>query len=492
MYRKPWFTVISLVLVAAFVVSCATPAAPTAVPATQPAGGVVTEPAAATATEPVAGEATEPVTEAPTEAAAASPPPPGQMITWAFGQPRFLQMWIEDYLARNNIEGVTSEMVTTTGEEEVRERTMLAFTGNAFDDMADVISTFPVSMQAMADAGMLVDLTEYLEPLEDRFVPGTFDQIYYKGRLYCLPRSLRPQLLFYNQALFEQYDIDPERMQTFEGYLEVGRELKEASNGEVFLSYEDPATRTWRYWGRRGLMPQANARIWDDEGNVVIDTDPGARKAFEYLASLHNEGLLYNSVILEPPLYEATRQGQVATFYIGAFFDEFLKANLQDMAGNWRVMEAPVFEGMEEFGGAPVVDIQCLTNKPDAPYVDLYKDIWYDYNFNSEARQAYTLRVIEENGPVQNPISLEMLAEPFWQEPDPFYGGQSFRQMEGQGLQNVSPNMRVTTADAEADAIISAELEKFVANAQTMDEAIANMGTILRDRIGQAPPNPEP
>lgn len=481
-------TVIRLVLISLFVASCAGPA---------PAGEqppASTEPASETmptlAVEETPADEATPVSSAPAAEETVVEAPPGTMITWAFGQPRFIQMWNEDFLARHpEYSQVKSEVVEMAGEEEVRERTMLAFTSQSFDEMADVISTFPVSMQAMADAGMLVDLTDYLLPLEDQFVEGTYDQIFYKGRIYCLPRSLRPQLLFYNKAIFDQYGIDPEQMRTFEGYLEVGRQLKEASNGEVFLSYEDPGSRTWRYWGRRGLMPQAGARIWDEDGNVVIDTDPGARRALEYFATLHNEGLLYNSPILEPPLYEATRQGKVATYYIGAFYDEFLKANLQDMEGDWRVMEAPVFEDLN-LGGAPVVDIQCLPNKPGTPYVELYKQIWYDYNFNSEARQAYTLKVIEENGPVQNPISKAMLEEPFWQEPDPYYGGQSFRQMEGQGLQNVSENMRVTTADAEADQIISAELEKFVANAQTMDEAIENMARNLRYRIGQAPPDP--
>jgi multiple sugar transport system substrate-binding protein len=63
--------------------------------------------------------------------------------------------------------------------------------------------------------------------------------------------------------------------------------------------------------------------------------------------------------------------------------------------------------------------------------------------------------------------------------------------MEGMGLGNVTLNMRVTTADAEADTIISSELEKFIANAQTMDQAIANMGSVLRDKIGNAPANPD-
>jgi multiple sugar transport system substrate-binding protein len=416
--------------------------------------------------------------------------PPGKMVMWAFGQPKYWQLQIDDYFKANpsEVQGVTAEVVATKGEEEVRQKTMLALASQTWDDMADVVSTFPVSMQAMAEAGVLLDLTSYLEPFKDKFVAGTYDQLSYKGRLWALPRSLRPQLLFYNKEIFDKYNIDPKQMSTFEGYLEVGRKLKSLSKGQVFLSYEDPGSRTWRYWGRRGLMPQAGARIWDDDGNVVIDKDPGSLKAFQYFDTLHKEGLLYNSIILQPPLYQAMREGKVATFYIGAFYDEFLKANDQDMAGKWRVMAAPVFSGLN-LGGAPVVDIVGIIAKPKAPYAELYKRIWYDYNFDSPARQAYTLEVLKLNGPVQNPLSKAMLDEPFWKEADPYYGGQSFKQMEGLGLRNVSKNLRVTTADAEADTIISAELEKYIANAQTMDEAIKNMGIVLRDKIGKAPAN---
>jgi multiple sugar transport system substrate-binding protein len=418
--------------------------------------------------------------------------PKGKMVHWAFGQPKFLQLMYDEWFKRHpkETEGVTVEVVATKGEEEVRQKTMLAFTSKTWNEMADVISTFPVSMQAMAEAGILLDMTDYLKPLQDKFVAGTYDQAWFKGKLWALPRSLRPQLLFYNKEILDKYAIDPKEMATFEGYLEVGRKLKAASKGQVYLSYEDPQSRTWRYWGRRGLLPQAGAKIWDDDGNAVIDKDPGAIRAFKYFETLHKEGLLFNSVILQPPLYEATRQGKVATFYIGAFYDEFLKANDQDMAGKWRVMEAPVFKDLN-LGGAPVVDIVALTAKPKAPYAELYKRIWYDYNFDSQWRQDYTLKVLAANGPVQNPLSKAMLDEPFWKEPDPYYGGESFKQMEGLGLRNVSQNMRVTTADAEADTIISAELEKFVAGAQTMDQAIANMGKVLREKIKQAPPNPD-
>ena len=51
---------------------------------------------------------------------------------------------------------------------------------------------------------------------------------------------------------------------------------------------------------------------------------------------------------------------------------------------------------------------------------------------------------------------------------------------------NPSANMPLTLNDAEADSIISAEIEKYVAGEQTMDQAIANMQSELTLRIGVA------
>ncbi|PID56805.1 sugar ABC transporter substrate-binding protein [candidate division KSB3 bacterium] len=412
--------------------------------------------------------------------------PAGEMVLFSYGNPQYRLQYFDDFLARNSdiAPGVTVKIVQTKGEADVRQKVQMSYTAAAYDELPDAISTAPVSMQAMAEAGILVDMTDLVESVKDKFVEGSFDQILYDGRYYGFPRSLRPQLLFYNIEIFDKYGIDPKEMDTIEGWIEVGRTLKEASNGEVFLSYIDPGSRTWRYYGRRGFMPQANARIWDDDGNIVIDKDPGTKLAFETLDTLYREGLLLKSAIFKPSLYDATREGKVATFYIGAFWSEFLRQNLPDMEGKWRVMPAPVFQDIGT-RGAPVVAIEALIKKPEMPYAELYKKYLLDFNFNGEARNAWTTKMVEQNAPYPNPMVLELLADPFWKEPSAYYGGQSFREMEGLGLQNPSENLRVTTHDAEADQIISAELEKYVAGDQTMAQAIENMGKVLKDRIGK-------
>jgi len=277
--------------------------------------------------------------------------PPGKMVQYSYGQPQYALQYIEGFLERNQdiAGGVTAEMVQNDGEADVRQKITMSFTAGAYDELPTAISTAPVSMLAMAEAGILLDLTDMIMPIKDQFVDGAFDQLLYKGKYYGFPRSLRPQVLFYNTEIFEKYGIEPEEMDTIEGWIEVGRKLKQASNGEVYLSYVDPGSRAWRYYGRRGLMPQADAKIWDDDGNIVIDTDPGMKLAFGTLDTMYKEGLLYKSAIFKPPLYEATRDGKVATYYMGAFWDEFLRKNLPEMEGKWRAMPAPMFEdiGME-------------------------------------------------------------------------------------------------------------------------------------------------
>ena len=91
-----------------------------------------------------------------------------------------------------------------------------------------------------------------------------------------------------------------------------------------------------------------------------------------------------------------------------------------------------------------------------------------------------------QNAPYSNPVSKELLQSDFWKEPSEFYGGMSFREMEGKCLENGAENLVVTPQDAEADEIISTELENYVAGNQTMDEAIANMDKNLKAKIGKA------
>ena len=414
--------------------------------------------------------------------------PAGTLTIYMNGNPQYRQQYFETWLEehRDIAPEVEVEFVQVESNADAREKVTMTALAGATEDLPDAVFLDRLNLMDLVEADLLLDETEFLSPLVDKLVDGAVDEGIVQEKMYGLPDSVRPQLLMYNKAIFDQYGIDPEMMATMDGYIEAGRQLKEKSNGEVYLSWIGSNDMTWKCWGRRGLMPQANAKIWDDEGNVVIGQDEGTKLALGTLDTLYSEGLLMRVEMYDPAMYDATNNHQIATYYLGAYWDEFMRQNCQATAGEWRVMSAPVFEEVGT-AGAPVSSYMCIVNKgEDTVYQGLLEQIWHDYTFDSASRMAWTESMEEQNAPYSNPISLEMLEDEFWKEPSDYYGGQSFREWEALTLQNGSANLIATPQDAEGDTIISAEIEKYVAGSQTMEQAIANMDANLKAKIGTA------
>ena len=414
--------------------------------------------------------------------------PKGTVTFYMNGNPQYRQQYFETWLEnhRDIAPEVSVEFVQVESNADAREKITRTALSGATEDLPDAVFLDRLNLMDLTQAGLLVDETEFLTPLADKMVEGALTEGIVGGKMYGLPDSVRPQLLMYNKEIFDKYEIDPEQMATMEGYIEVGRQLKEKSGGETYLSWIGSNNMTWKCWGRRGLMPQANAKIWDEEGNVIIGSDEGTKLALGALDTMYSEGLLMRVEMYDPALYDAINAQKIATFDIGAYWDEFMRQNCQATAGQWRVMSAPVFESVGK-AGAPVSSYLCIVEKgEDGVYKELIEQMWYDFTFDSESRQAWVNSMEEQNAPYTNPISLEMLKDDFWKEPSDYYGGQSFREWEALTLQNCADNMIVTAQDAEGDEIISAEIEKYVAGDQTMEEAIANMDKNLKAKIGKA------
>lgn len=303
--------------------------------------------------------------------------PAGTLTIYMNGNPQYRQQYFETWLEehRDIAPEVEVEFVQVESNADAREKVTMTALAGATEDLPDAVFLDRLNLMDLVEADLLLDETEFLSPLVDKMVDGAVDEGIVQEKMYGLPDSVRPQLLMYNKAIFDQYGIDPEMMATMDGYIEAGRQLKEKSNGEVYLSWIGSNDMTWKCWGRRGLMPQANAKIWDDEGNVVIGQDEGTKLALGTLDTLYSEGLLMRVEMYDPAMYDATNNHQIATYYLGAYWDEFMRQNCQATAGEWRVMSAPVFEEVGT-AGAPVSSYMCIVNKgEDTVYQGLLEQI---------------------------------------------------------------------------------------------------------------------
>ena len=150
--------------------------------------------------------------------------PDGTVSIYCTGQPQFLQMYFDEWIERNRdiAPGVKIEMVQIETMAAGRQKISMDYLAGAYDDMPDGIYLDAVGIIDLASAGLLVDVTDFYAGYADKMVDGAAADATIQGKTWGLPNSVRPQMMFYNAAIFEKYGIDPAMLSTMEGYLEVG------------------------------------------------------------------------------------------------------------------------------------------------------------------------------------------------------------------------------------------------------------------------------
>ncbi|TDQ36953.1 ABC transporter substrate-binding protein [Aureibacillus halotolerans] len=121
-----------------------------------------------------------------------------------------------------------------------------------------------------------VDLTEFPDTV---WGPAKME-----GTIYALPPDTNPNLLYYNETIFEELGIpSPQQFYengewTWDTFTEVAEQLK--AGGKYAFVQDANATGIYNWvWANGGQM-------FDEEGNVVIDKDPKTEEAFHYMRSL--------------------------------------------------------------------------------------------------------------------------------------------------------------------------------------------------------------
>ena len=85
----------------------------------------------------------------------------------------------------------------------------VALAGN---QMPDIIYSWPGELfNTMIEAGALTDLTEKIESksyFKSKFLPASFEQTTYKGRIYGIPINFNSVVIWYNKEIFKDNQID--------------------------------------------------------------------------------------------------------------------------------------------------------------------------------------------------------------------------------------------------------------------------------------------
>lgn len=163
---------------------------------------------------------------------------------------------------------------------------------------------------------------DWVEPLNDYItddmkagiVPGLLDKFTFDDQLYGVVWNNDTRFFMYNKAKLEAAGIK-EPAKTWDELIEQSKTLKDA--GETNYGYIDSYMQAQSGCNEFvQLVYSFGGEFFDESGKPIIATDPGVKKAYEYMVKAYKEG------VFDPTALTADYETVANTFYSGttAFF----------------------------------------------------------------------------------------------------------------------------------------------------------------------------
>lgn len=164
---------------------------------------------------------------------------------------------------------------------EMQRNLIVAMSSGAGPDLTAVdIAWVPV----IADAGLLMDLTEHAAPITDLYQPGPLFAGQYQGAQYAMPWYTNNVALYVNDRMLADAGIDaaPTNWEEFEAAAIAMTDPEADTYG---LTLGASGTGAFQIYS---FIWQADGEMVDAEGNVRLN-EPEAIRAIEFVSGLYTE-----------------------------------------------------------------------------------------------------------------------------------------------------------------------------------------------------------
>ena len=318
----------------------------------------------------------------------------GKFELWSFVDlhNEFYGNMVEEWNALNPDKTVQVTFSTYPYSDMHNKLMMSLQAGSGAPDMCDVeIGQFPNYTGADCP---LVDLTAALEPFADTMVPARID-VYRNeaGIPVGVPTHVGATLMYWNAEIFEQYGLDYKSVKTWDDYTALGEQLRDASNGEVFLTSVDTGGVDW--------MWIAMAQHGDDWTGGPGGTVNVQLESVEKMLTMQQQWLADGIAMVSTDGHvdlEAgwanISAGKIASFPKAAWYMSRFTGYMPEMEGKYDLTPVPVFEegqprSVAIGGTGTVVTNQCENPELAAEWLAWAKcspegcaHIWGDLGFD--------------------------------------------------------------------------------------------------------------
>jgi multiple sugar transport system substrate-binding protein len=321
-----------------------------------------------------------------------------------------------------------------------------------------------------AQGGGLEDLSKppyEIQQFRSRWVSYAYQQATSrKGAVVATPTDIGPGTLLYRADLLAKAGVsEAELTQWWEGYVATGAKIKAATGAYLVAHAHDMKDILIR----TGVKP-GEGLYFDNQSNVLVKS-PRFVRAFELARKVRQQKLDAKVSAWSSEWTEGFKRETIATQMTGAWLAGHLNNWLApDTEGLWRAAQLP--EGaFAAYGGT------FLAIARGAP-VEHKLLAW---QFIQRMKLDREVQFASFKSQAASPALLETFADPFFEQPIPFLGGQSARVGWRAAAQRIGA-VDVHKQDAFADEVINTELDKLLERDKVIGVALADAERLLKQR----------
>ncbi|MFD8206968.1 ABC transporter substrate-binding protein [Streptomyces sp. NPDC059695] len=248
---------------------------------------------------------------------------------------------------------------------------------------------------------------------EDAFVDGLWPTVMGKDRaVHALPWEVNPLGMFYRHDLFEKAGVDPASLTSWDDMIAAGPRIRAATGAQLIGLDKTGATQDMDFF--QNLMQLQGAFYFDHEGRVTL-ASPAAVKALGVIKRLNDGGLLADTAG-QGTWKRLIGQGRLATAPEAAWAVGYMAEKFPAQSGKWRVMQPPAAVpggGRSVIVNSTYLAVSATSKRRKAAW----RFIEHALTKPAEINRMYS------SGSVF-PALKAAYADPMFDAPHPFYGGQ--------------------------------------------------------------------
>ena len=399
-----------------------------------------------------------------------------ELTIMVWGQTASMEMGVETILANNPDFAAQVDIKVITGgqgDPDVAEKYRLSLASGV--PCADIIQLNYTQLSEFASIGAVEDLSDVFEPVWDDLLDAAKVLCTYDGQIVAAPGAINTKLYYYRADIFEECGVDPTTWKTVDDMIAGAKAIQEKYPDKYI--YNMSHTSGAQDYGLYTFFTSFDAKFTDEEGNYILDSDPGVRKAFETLKKLYDSGICYDATDFTSGWEYGLANGELIGQLTSNWYRIFASIYAPDAQGLWTACEWPeeIRKGSEAGGSIYVVPTFC-TNKELAKEflrllradTEMAEKQFYDNNAVPVLSSAFE----QITDRAEHPYLIGNHGKSYWQiEYDCFNNGQY----------SIFP---YTPKAAAEMVIVNAYSTQFFSGAMDLDTMLSELNMDLTMQIG--------